>query len=287
MPSPKQMPRGRLGPALRRRRLPVAALTVSAVVHVVLAGGLLAAVIWGGWNARKVYVVNLVPSIAAVGAPTAPPAPLPPRPAVAPPPRAPEPPPPRETRPPEAPKAATLPEALPSRAALPPRAPALPRPGEKELPPLASSPSLPADRRPLPPVAPRTVETPSEAPRPAPPVPAGLAAGSPTGSGVRTLEASDFPHAWYLRQVLAKVEREWQKQGQIAEPAQKPLVMVEIQRDGSAGMPKIEKSSGNTFYDQAALRAVMDARPFAPLPAEWIRPSLRVMFSFDLRPERG
>ena len=59
-----QVPRGRLGPALRRRRLPMAALTVSAVVHVVLAGGLLVAVIWGGWNARKVYVVNLVPSIA-------------------------------------------------------------------------------------------------------------------------------------------------------------------------------------------------------------------------------
>jgi protein TonB len=104
---------------------------------------------------------------------------------------------------------------------------------------------------------------------------------------VRTLVASDFPHAWYLRQVLAKVEREWQKQAQIAELPDKPLVMVEIQRDGSIGMPKIEKSSGNAFYDQAALRAIMDARPFAPLPAEWIRPSLRVMFSFDFKPERG
>ena len=85
MPSPMQVPRGRLGPALRRRRLPMAALTVSAVVHVVLGGGLLAAVIWSGWNARKVYVVNLVPSISAVGAPTA----APPRPAVPTPPRPP------------------------------------------------------------------------------------------------------------------------------------------------------------------------------------------------------
>lgn len=286
MPSPMQVPRGRLGPALRRRRLPMAALTVSAVVHVVLGGGLLAAVIWSGWNARKVYVVNLVPSISAVGAPTA----APPRPAVPTPPRAPEPPPPpRETRPPEPAKAPTLPDAARSSAALPPRAPALPRPGEKELPPLATSPTPSADRRPLPPAAARTAETPSEA-RPAPPPPTpppGQATGSPTGTGVRTLEASDFPYAWYLRQVLAKVEREWQKQAQIAEPGQKPLVMVEIQRDGSIGMPKIEKSSGNAFYDQAALRAIMDARPFAPLPAEWIRPSLRVMFSFDFKPERG
>jgi TonB family protein len=285
MPSPMQVPRGRLGPALRRRRLPMAALTVSAVVHVILAGGLLAAVIWGGWNARKVYVVNLVPSISAVGAPTAAPS----RPAVVPPPRVPEPtPPPRETRPPEPAKAPSLPETAPSRAALPPRAPALPRPGEKELPPLAP-PTLPSERRPLPPAAPRTAETPSEA-RPAPPPPApppGQVTGSPTGTGVRTLVASDFPHAWYLRQVLAKVEREWQKQAQMAELPDKPLVMVEIQRDGSIGMPKIEKSSGNAFYDQAALRAIMDARPFAPLPTEWSRPSLRVMFSFDFKPERG
>lgn len=259
------------------------ALTVSAVVHVALGAGLLVAVIWGGLSARKVYVVNLVPSIAAVGAPTAPPTALPPRPAVAPPPRAPEPLPSRETRPPEPAKAPSLPEAAPKSAALPPRAPALPRPGEKELPPLAP----PTERRPVPPAAPRATETPSEVARPAPAAPPGQVSGSLTGSGVRTLEASDFPHAWYLRQVLTKVEREWQKQGQIAEPGQKPLIMVEIQRDGSIGTPRIEKSSGNTFYDQAALRAVMDARPFAPLPGDWIRPSLRVMFSFDFKPERG
>jgi len=122
---------------------------------------------------------------------------------------------------------------------------------------------------------------------PAPAAPPGQISGSLTGTGVRTLEASDFPHAWYLRQVLTKVEREWQKQGQIAEPGQKPLIMVEILRDGSTSPPRIEKSSGNAFYDQAALRAVMDARPFAPLPGDWTRPSLRVMFSFDFKPERG
>jgi hypothetical protein len=29
----------------------------------------------------------------------------------------------------------------------------------------------------------------------------------------------------------------------------------------------------------------MDARPFAPLPGDWNRPSLRVMFSFEFKPE--
>ncbi len=286
MRSPSSSTRGRLGPALRRRRLPMAALTVSAVVHGLLAGALVLGVIWGSFRAQKVYVVNLVPTIAAVGAPTpAPPAPtLPPRPATPAPtqPAAPVPPEPREARMPDPPKTASLPEASLPSPRLPPRTAALPRAGEKELPPLAP----PAERRPTTPPMAKPAETPAEA-RPAPPVPTGVPTGSVSGAGVRTLEVTDFPHAWYLRQVLAKVQDAWQRQPLSSEPNQKPLVVVEIQRDGSFAMPRIEKSSGNAFYDQAALRAIMDARPFPRLPEDWGRPSLRVMFTFDLERSRG
>jgi len=263
----------------------MAALTLSAVVHGLLAGALVVAVIWGGWRAQKVYVVNLVPTIAAVGNPTSPATPaLPPRPVTPAPtrPAAPIPPEPREARMPDPPKAASLPEASLPSPRLPPRTAALPRAGEKELPPLAP----PAERRPPAPVAAKPAETPAEA-RPAPPVPAGQPSGSASGTGVRTLDVTDFPHAWYLRQVLAKVQDAWQRQPLSAEPNQKPLVMVEIQRDGTFAMPRIEKSSGNAFYDQAALRAIMDARPFPRLPEDWARPSLRVMFTFDLERSRG
>jgi periplasmic protein TonB len=285
MRSPVSSTRGRLGPALRRRRLPMAALTVSALGHGLLAGALAVAIIWGGWRAQKVYVVNLVPTIAAVGSPTGAPAPtLPARPAPVAPTRPAEPvrPEPREARTPEPVKAPSLPEASLPSPRLPPRPATLPRPGEKELPPLAP----PAERRAPAPVTAKAAETPTEA-RPAPPPPAGLPTGSQAGAGVRTLEVTDFPHAWYLRQVLAKVQDAWQRQGQMAEPTQKPLVLVEIQRDGSIAAPRIEKSSGNAFYDQAALRAIMDARPFPRLPEDWTRPSLRVMFSFDLERGRG
>ena len=45
----------------------------------------------------------------------------------------------------------------------------------------------------------------------------------------------------------------------------------------------IEKSSGNTVYDQAAVRAVMAASPFPKLPDGLDRePSLRLIFRFDL-----
>src|SRR5262249_57294037 len=105
--------------------------------------------------------------------------------------------------------------------------------------------------------------------RRAPAAPRGLPTASPTGVGTLTVDASDFPYAWYLRQVLQKVQGEWQRQNQRSEPGQKPLVFVEIQRDGSIRMPRIEQSSGNSLYDQAALRAIMGASPFPPLPQDW------------------
>jgi len=279
---PFQVTPMRLGPALRRGQVPYLAITVSTIGHGLAAAALLVWVIWGVGSGQKVYVVNLVPAVAAVGSPSGATTPaLPPRPAT--------PAPSRSTLPEREPREARArePVKLPDSPAVAPRLPsrpvALPRPGEKELPPLGA----PAERRPpAPPTAVRAGETPVEA-RQAPPPPLGLATGSVSGTGVLTLDVSDFPHAWYLRQVLQKVEERWQKQGQTSEPSQKPLVLVEIQRDGSIRAPKIEKSSGNAFYDQAALRAIADASPFPPLPQEWSKPSLRVMFRFELRPERG
>jgi len=280
--------RARLDPALSRqrptrepRRLPVAAIGVSAIGHALFALLVVATIMWNGWHRSRVYVVNLVPAVAAVGSPSAPaPTPsLPSPPAPALPSRAPAPnptPEPRERAIREAPR---LPEpSLPSRR-LPPR-PGLVRPGEKELPSLAA----PATAQRV--DKPERVDRPVES-RPAPPASRGLPTGSPSGVGALSLDASDFPYAWYLRQVLQKVQGEWQRQNQINEPGQKPLVFVEIQRDGSIRTPKIEQSSGNPLYDQAALRAIVEASPFPPLPQEWSRASLRVMFRFDLERARG
>jgi protein TonB len=249
----------RLGPALRQRDLPLAALGVSAMGHAVLLLAFLGAVLWGGWNTSKTYVVNLVPAVAAIGNPNAPAGPsLPIRSAVPLAQRAPEPvPEPKETTAREAPR---LPEpALPNQR-LPSRATTV-RPGEKELPPLgAPAPS-----------------------RPAPSASLGQATGSASGVGALTLDVSDFPYAWYLRQVLQKVEVQWQRQNQAKEPDQKPEVFVEIQRNGSIRTPTIAKSSGNAVYDQAALRAVVEASPFPPLPQEWSKSSLTIRFKFDLK----
>jgi protein TonB len=215
--------------------------------------------------------------VAAVGNPNAPAAPtLPARPQAPVAPRVPEPDPaPKAPAPPrEAPKreAPSLPApSLPAAKPLPPRA-TLPRPGEKELPSLATPPAG----------TPRGEKT-AEAPRPQETASLGAPTGSVTGSGALTLDVGDFPHAWYLRQVLQKVEQEWQRQNQPNDPQQKPQIYVEILRDGSIKPPAIHKSSGNAFYDNAALRAVMAAGPFPKLPDDWTKPSLRILFTFDLR----
>src|SRR5262249_22161848 len=147
--------------------------------------------------------------------------------------------------------------------------------GEKEVPPPAPTSAARVDK-------PQRTDRPVES-RPAPEAPRGLPAGSVAGAGATSLDVSDFPYAWYLRQVLQKVEQEWQRQNQPSEPQQKPQVYVEIQRDGSIRAPAIAKISGNSYYDSAALRAVMAASPFPTLPDDWSKPSLRILFTFDVR----
>jgi protein TonB len=282
-------PRLRVGPALRRARVPVGGLVLSTVLHsalvvvIVLAGH-----VWRTSQPRT-YVVNLVPAIAAVGSPqgqTRAPEPTLPRafdpaaPRPTPPPALPE----REpTRAPErtAARPTDLPDrtpapresvALPDRT-LPSRAPALPRPGEKELPRVASTTPPPPTTGPA-----------GRAASPPPPPPRGLPTGSPQGVGALTLNAAEFPFAWYLRQVQGKISERWE--GQARDGAQ-PQVVFEIARDGTISGLKVEKSSGNPLYDQAALRAITDATPFPRLPEEFRDSFLRVHLGFDYSGTRG
>jgi len=44
--------------------------------------------------------------------------------------------------------------------------------------------------------------------------------------------------------------------------------------------PLVEQTSGDSLFDQSALRAVMEASPFPPLPQEFKASSLRVHFGF-------
>ena len=277
--------RGRPGPALRSGSFPLFGITVSAVAHVLtVAAVLLLAGIWSQWKPSKVYVVNLVPAVSVMGSPvsrsTVPS--LPPRPVVSEP-RRPTP----ELVAKEAPAAPKPAEpSLPQARATASRQPALPRPGEKELPSL----TVPAERRSAPPAAPARSESPStgtEARSPVPPVPLGRPDGSPAGVARLALEVSDFPFTWYLQQVQRKVTDKWVQPARTTEPGLRVVVLFEIARDGQLTSSNVEKSSGNAWYDQSALRAVIEANPFPPLPQEFPAQSLRVHFGFDFVRDRS
>jgi TonB family protein len=277
-----------MGPALGRAPIPVTAIVVAAIVH----GALAAAIILGAstWAARqpKTYVINLVPAIAATGSPDTRPAPvLPPRPDEAPP-RTPTRPadlPVRDTPAPEMPSRAA--SALPDRS-MPSRVPALPRAGDKELPAIPST----ASTKPLPTPspAPSPAPPPAAPPRrdvaaaPPPPPPLGRPAGSALGSGAVTLNVSDFPFAWYLSAIHRKVTEQWSAR---ALEGRQPVAVFEIGRNGQVTKLSIEKSSGNPYYDQAALRAITGANPFPPLPDDFKEPFLRVHLGFSFASERG
>ena len=266
-----------LGPALGRLRLPLAPALVSAIAHAALfAAVIIGASIWSDSRTKPVFVV-LTPSVAAVGSPRG--VSMPPRVEEAP---APKPPP---TELPSREPARDLPSReLPSRApaqrdsvglpdrTLPTRSPSLPRPADKELPVTARAPS------PTPPAAAQRETS-------APPPPAlGAASGSSSGSGPLTLSVTDFPYAYYIRQIQQKIQERWMGR---AIPGQQPAVVFEIRRDGRLNMVAIDRTSGNAYYDQVALRAINDASPFPPLPDEFKKSMLRIGLQFVFDPTGG
>lgn len=266
-----------VGPALGRLRLPLAPAVVSAVAHAALFGAvILGASIWSDSRPKPVYVV-LTPSVAAVGSPRG--VSMPPRVEEAPIPK----PPPTEL--PRREPARDLPARdLPSRELpqrdsvglpdrnLPTRSPTLPRPADKELPVTASA---------APSTAPAPVRREASAP---PPPPLGTASGSSAGSGPLTLSVTDFPYAYYIRQIQQKIQERWTGR---AIPGQQPAVVFEIRRDGRLNVVAIDRTSGNAYYDQVALRAINDASPFPPLPDEFKKSVLRVGLQFVFDPTGG
>lgn len=61
------------------------------------------------------------------------------------------------------------------------------------------------------------------------------------------------------------------------------IVVIIIRRNGSLAGVRLEKSSGNTRYDQTALRAVKKAGPYPPLPIGYRRATYEMGVRF--RPE--
>lgn len=289
-------------------------VVLSLLGHTVMVGmAVVVSAIWGQqMEPSKTYIVNLVPSLPAA-APAPSHLPAAPRPAAKPtPPALPQP----KEEPPKLKTPERVERALPPRrqetAAVARPAPKeiiLPKRAEKETPPLETPGLERSVERPLPPPPPKPARQPEPPPAappqpvPAPPsptvqpapVPPAVAVApiplgrgeTPSATGSISLDVSDFPFTWYLRQLQQKISERWVPPRAALAGGETAVVLFEIGRDGQIKEPQLERPSGHFEYDQSALRAIKEASPFPPLPPEFKAGSLRVHFGFEFRPEQG
>ena len=108
--------------------------------------------------------------------------------------------------------------------------------------------------------------------------PAGAPAQPVMGSNI-SLDAANFPYAYYTNMVVKKIGQNWswgEKFGKL-----KSLVYFRIQRNGSVKDLSVKQSSGEDIFDQQAMRSVELASPFPSLPSEYKEESLGVYFEFS------
>lgn len=94
------------------------------------------------------------------------------------------------------------------------------------------------------------------------------------GSQIAGLDNPDFKFGYYIDQLLSAIDSKW-----VRPPLGndvKAVISFRIQRDGGLTDLQVAQSSGYNSFDLAALRAVQNASPFAPLPRAYRNDSLGV-----------
>ncbi len=103
------------------------------------------------------------------------------------------------------------------------------------------------------------------------------------GAGVGVNSAFGNQFGAYADLVVQRVTQKWQTSGLAGLQVPMAVITFDIMRDGSVKNPQIAQRSGNSTLDFSALRAVMDAGPFPPLPANYSGSSTNVELRFQLQ----
>jgi len=116
----------------------------------------------------------------------------------------------------------------------------------------------------------------------------GEGAGEASPGAAISLDSSTFPYLYYLKILKNKIYENWKPPLSIDTPEQteNAIIFFKILKSGDIVDPKIEKSSGFRFFDQSALRAVIQASPLPPLPQEFQEEFLGVHMGFK-QPRKG
>ncbi len=98
---------------------------------------------------------------------------------------------------------------------------------------------------------------------------------------VRSDELFEFP--WYLRLMTDKISRNWRNPSRGEEESLLCTIYFRTLRDGTVTGLRLEKSSGISVFDRAALRAVMSSSPLPQLPPDYAESHLTVHLDFEYR----
>ena len=90
-----------------------------------------------------------------------------------------------------------------------------------------------------------------------------------------------FADAAYQNEVAAKVQKAW-KPPTGAPVGKKTVLVAQIAKDGSLAGLRDHMMTGFKPWDDAAIKAVKTAAPFAPLPKGWGFPTMEVHFHFEV-----
>jgi TonB family protein len=99
--------------------------------------------------------------------------------------------------------------------------------------------------------------------------------------GVISTEGGDFQYSYYLDLILTRINENWRNPYEGEGGKISALVHFVIHRDGRIDRVRLEKSSKNYYFDQAAMRAVSATKNLPPLPSEFERGWLGVFFEFE------
>jgi protein TonB len=240
---------------------------LSVAFHAVVIGSLYGVSLMRSIQAKSIYQVGLV-SMPAVPVQKARPAPRP---------KAAQPPPP----PPKARPAPPKPRAVqPPVKARP--VPVKPTPSPKAVPEPAKPKPKPETAEAPPPVPAQTPASPTET---APSAPTGEASvGEPVTPAISAnVDLPNFEFPYYLKLVQGKIGSYWSPPDVGSADASREVVIgFRLVASGKVKEVVVEKSSGNAYFDQAAMRAVYMADPLPPLPKGFTDPDLKIHFSFLL-----
>lgn len=121
--------------------------------------------------------------------------------------------------------------------------------------------------------------SPSPSPPPVVPSPSTPKVSSSTPTPTRKMESILEE---YYRLIWAKIKEEWTLPSDLFKERvdSEAIIVIIIERDGRVENAWLEKSSGDSVYDQMAMRAIKKADPLPPFPKELTERTLEVGIRF-------